>query len=231
MRVAALYDIHGNYPALDAVLAEVEREGVDAVVIGGDIAAGPPQPREVVERVRSLPNATCIRGNADRLFDDEFRDDAGLAWLLERIDDDQARWLAGLPFSAVLDDTLYVHATPQDDMTVVTEASTEEKLEGLLRDVAQPRVVAGHTHMQLERRVGETLFVNAGSVGRPYEAEPGAYWALLDGGDVELRRTAYDLEHAAELVRASGHPRAAELAEENVLQVPSRAEAIAVFGG
>ena len=59
MRVAALYDIHGNFPALEAVLAEVEREGVDAIVVGGDIAAGPPQPREVVELVRSLPNAHC----------------------------------------------------------------------------------------------------------------------------------------------------------------------------
>ena len=85
MRVAALYDIHGNLPALEAVLAEVEREGVDAIVIGGDIASGPPQPREVVELVRSLPNAHCIRGNADRLLDPEFADDEGLGWLLDRI--------------------------------------------------------------------------------------------------------------------------------------------------
>ena len=82
MRVAALYDIHGNLPALEAVLAEVEREGIDAIVIGGDIASGPPQPREVVELVRSLPSAHCIRGNADRLFDEEFAGDEGLAWLL-----------------------------------------------------------------------------------------------------------------------------------------------------
>src|ERR671929_972615 len=167
MRVAALYDIHGNLPALEAVLAEVEREGVDAIVIGGDIAAGPPQPREVVERVRSLPNAHCIRGNADRVFDGEFAGDQGLEWLLERLDDDQARWLAGLPFSTVLDDTLYVHATPQDDTTIVTEATADEKLAALLADVEHPRIVAGHTHMQLERRVGERLFVNAGSVGWP----------------------------------------------------------------
>ena len=72
MRVAALYDIHGNLPGLEAVLAEVEREGIDAIVFGGDIASGPPQPREVVELVRSLPNGHCIRGNADRLLDPEF---------------------------------------------------------------------------------------------------------------------------------------------------------------
>jgi putative phosphoesterase len=230
MRVAALYDIHGNLPALEAVLAEVEREGVDAIVIGGDIASGPPQPREVVELVRSLPNAHCIRGNADRLFDEEFAADEGLAWLLEQLGDEQARWLAELPFSVVLDDTLYVHATPLDDTTIVTELTTDEKLAGLLRDVEQPRVVAGHTHMQLERRVGERLFVNAGSVGWPYEGRTGAYWALLDEG-VELRRTDYDLEHAAELVHGSGHPRAEEIAAENILVSAPRAEALEVFGG
>ena len=230
MRVAALYDIHGNYPALEAVLAEVEREGVDAVVVGGDIASGPPQPREVVERVRSLPNAHCIRGNADRLFDDEFAGDEGLEWLLERLDREQAEWLAGLPFSVVLDDTLYVHATPVDDTTIVTELTTDEKLAALLSTVQQPRVVAGHTHMQLERRVGEQLFVNAGSVGWPYEGTPGAYWAILDEG-VELRHTDYDREHAAALVRACGHPRAEEIAAENILVSAPREEALAVFGG
>jgi hypothetical protein len=84
--------------------------------------------------------------------------------------------------------------------------------------------------MQLERRVGGRLFVNAGSVGWPYEGRPGAYWALL-GDDVELRRTDYDLERAAELVRRSGHPRAEDIAAENILASATRAEAIAVFGG
>jgi putative phosphoesterase len=230
MRVAALYDIHGNLPALEAVLAEAEREGVDAIVIGGDIASGPPQPREVVELVRSLPNAHCIRGNADRLFDEEFAGDEGLAWLLESLGDEQARWLAGLPFSVVLDETLYVHATPLDDTTIVTELTTDEKLAGLLHDVEQARVVAGHTHMQLERRVGDKLFVNAGSVGWPYEGRAGAYWAILDEG-VELRYTEYDRERAAELTRRSGHPRAEEIAAENILVSAPRAEALEVFGG
>jgi putative phosphoesterase len=231
MKVAALYDIHGNLPALEAVLADVEREGVDAIVVGGDIAAGPPQPREVVELVRSLPNAHCIQGNADRLDAPEFQGDEGLAWLLELLDPGQADWLIELPFSEVLEDTLYVHATPQDDETVITELTTDERLAELLAGVEQRRVVAGHTHMQLERRAGDVLFVNVGSVGRPYEARPGAYWALLEPDAVDLRRTEYDLERAAGLVRGSGHPLADELADENVLRVPTRAEALAVFGG
>jgi putative phosphoesterase len=230
LRVAALYDIHGNLPALEAVLVEVEREEVDAIVVGGDIASGPPQPREVVELVRSLPNAHTISGNADRLRDPEFAGEEGLGWLLDQLEGEQVEWLVSLPFSVVLDDTLYVHATPLDDTTIVTELTTDEKLAGLLRDVEQRRVVAGHTHMQLERRVGGKLFVNAGSVGWPYEGVPGAYWAILDDG-VELKHTDYDRERAAELVRGSGHPRAEEIAAENILVSAPRAEALDVFGG
>jgi putative phosphoesterase len=230
VRVAALYDIHGNLPALEAVLTEVEREGVDAIVVGGDIAGGPPQPREVVELVRSLPNAHCIRGNADRVRDAEYAGEEGLEWLLTQLDDEHVEWLVRLPFSVVLDDTLYVHATPLDDTTIVTERTTDEKLAGLLRDVEHRRVVAGHTHMQLERRVGQKLFVNAGSVGWPYEGTPGSYWAILDEG-VEFRHTDYDRERAAELVRASGHPRADEVAAENILASAPREEALEVFGG
>jgi putative phosphoesterase len=230
VRVAALYDIHGNLPALEAVLAEVEREGVDAIVVGGDIAGGPPQPREVIELVRSLPDAHCIRGNADRVRAPEHAGEEGLEWLLTQLDDEHVEWLECLPFSVVLDDTLYVHATPLDDTTIVTERTTDEKLAGLLRDVEQRRVVAGHTHMQLERRVGEKLFVNAGSVGWPYEGTPGSYWAILDEG-VELRHTDYDRERAAELVRGCGHPRADEVAAENIFASASREEALEVFGG
>ena len=108
MRVAALYDIHGNLPALEAVLADVEREGVDAIVIGGDIAGGPPQPREVIELVRSLPHAHCIRGNADRVRDPEHAGEEGLEWLLTQLGDEHVEWLVRLPFSVVLDETLYV---------------------------------------------------------------------------------------------------------------------------
>ena len=212
------------------MLAEVERERVDAIVIGGDIASGPPQPRQVVERVRSLPNGHCIRGNADRLRDGEYAGEEGVHWVLAQLDDEHVDWLEALPFSVVLDDTLYVHATPVDDTTIVTDLTTDEKLAGLLEGVEQCRVVAGHTHMQLERRVGERLFVNAGSVGWPYEGIPGSYWAILDEG-VELRHTDYDRERAAELVRGCGHPRADEIAAENIIASASREEALAVFGG
>jgi putative phosphoesterase len=231
VRAAALFDIHGNLPALEAVLADVEREEVDAIVFGGDIASGP-MPRETVELVRSLDDAVFVRGNADRLDSPSMTPDWEEArrWVKGQLGEDQVTWLANLDFSAVLDDTLYVHSNPQDDETIVTELTTDEKLAGLLTGVEQSRVVAGHTHMQLDRTVGSIRFVNAGSVGLAYEDEPGAYWAIVDE-EIDFRRTEFDRERAAAAVRATGHPMAEEWAAENVLVVPSRAEALATFGG
>ena len=230
MRVAALYDVHGNAPALEAVLAEVEREGVDRIVFGGDLASGP-LPKETVRLARSV-DALYVLGNADvlssRAMSPEWED--ARRWVGAQLEDEEIAWLAGFDFSAVIDDVLYVHATPQDNETVITELTSDERLSELLADVDQSTVVAGHTHMQLNRAVGAKRFVNAGSVGMPYEREPGAYWALI-GDEVELRRTEYDLERAAAAIRASGHPMADELAADNVMAVPTREEALAAFGG
>ncbi|MGH3028334.1 MAG: metallophosphoesterase family protein [Gaiellaceae bacterium] len=224
LRVAALYDLHGNLPALEAVLREVDREQVDKIVVGGDIAAGP-FPRETVELVRSL-GALCIRGNAD------WREGEWGAhqWVWDQLDAEAADWLRTLPGHAVLDGIFFCHATPHSDIEIVTSATTHDRLAEVLAGVRENVVVAGHTHMQQDRRARRWRFVNPGSVGRPYEDQPGAYWAIV-GDEVELRRTAYDFEAAAAATRASGHPRAYELAEENVLRVPSREEAIAAFGG
>ena len=233
MRVAALYDVHGNLPALEAVLADVEREGVDAILFGGDIASGP-MPRETVELVRSLDGAVFVRGNADRLDSPSMGPewDEARRWVEKQLDQEQIGWLASLDFSAVLDDTLYVHAAPQDDDTwpVITDLTTDDRLAELLEGVEQSRVVAGHTHMQLDRTVGSIRFVNAGSVGLPYEGKLGAYWAMLGRDEVELRRTELDAESAAAAIRTTGHPMRNEFAG-NMLAVPSREEALAVFGG
>jgi putative phosphoesterase len=230
LKVAALYDVHGNVPALEAVLGEVERMDVDLILFGGDIASGP-LPRETVELVRSLGNAAFVRGNADVLASPSTPDWDEVRWVEDQLTEEQVEWLANLPFSASIDDVLYVHAAPQDYETIITELTSDERLAELLDEVEEPLVVAGHTHMRLDRTIGPTRFVNPGSVGMPYEAEPGAYWAIVEGNEVEFRHTDYDRERAAERIRATGHPKAAELADENILTVPSREEALAVFGG
>jgi predicted phosphodiesterase len=239
VRVAALYDVHGNLPALEAVLAEVERCRADLIVVGGDVANGP-MPRECLERLRALGDrALFVRGNGDREIAVARSDgDADLwaartRWSAGELDEEQLEFLAGLPETQSvrvrgLGRVLFCHGSPRDDEEIVTALTTEERLAPMLGGVSEPTVVCGHTHVQFDRVVGETRVVNAGSVGMPYETRPGAYWALLDG-EVELRRTGYDFEAAAAAVRASGFPGADELAEENVLTTPGPTEATEHF--
>lgn len=238
MRVAALYDIHGNLPALDAVLAEVDESDADLVLVGGDVALGP-MPRETVERLLSLgTRARFIRGNCDREVAGSNSGSKGLwaersRWTAAQLTEEQRTLLAGLPTTAVVEvaglgPTLFCHATPRSDEEIVTRVTPEARLGEVLAGVEQDVVVCGHTHVQFDRSVGSVRLVNAGSVGMPYEGEPGAYWALL-GPDVELRRTQYDLEAAAAAVRASGFPGAEEHATENILVSASAEEATQFF--
>jgi putative phosphoesterase len=199
VRVAALYDIHGNLPALEAVLEEVD---TDLVVVGGDVAAGP-MPAETLALLGDLgERVRWIRGNADhepvRTAD----------WLSRHLSLDQLAFLRGLPERTVLNvhglgGVLFCHATPRSDEEIVTPGTPDDAFGEAFGGVAQEVVVCGHTHMQYDRRVGGTRVVNAGSVGFPYEERPGAYWALL-GPDVELRRTPYDPVEALARFRAIG---------------------------
>ena len=220
MRVAALYDVHGNVHALEAVLADLRREGIDAIVFGGDVLHGP-FPRETLELARSV-DATWIRGNCERQPAEP--DQPTGTWVFEQLPPEEWDRLAALPVSTELDGVCYCHATPTDDMPTITDATPDEELERLLAGTDAHLVVGGHTHMQQRRG----RYANAGSVGMPYEPAPGAYWAIVSG-DVEFRRTEYDLEAAAAAIRATSYPLAEELAAENVLAVPSRDEAIAAF--
>ncbi len=191
MRVAALYDIHGNLPALDAVLAEVD---ADVIVVGGDFVAGP-WPAETYERLRALDgDVRFIRGNADREVVEEEPGRAPpelMDFVRGRLSDDAFSFLRSLPLTETIGHVLFCHATPRNDEEIFTRVSPEESWREALDGVYADIVVCGHTHIQFDRRIGHIRLVNAGSIGMPYEREPGAYWALLDGDDVELRRTEY----------------------------------------
>jgi predicted phosphodiesterase len=214
VRVAALHDVHGVRIALEAVLAEVAREGVDTIVFGGDLFLGP-QPAETAELVRSV-DASLVRGNCDREPDD---------WTRSKLDEETLAWAQGWPLTVELDGVLYCHASPQDDMRpILTDASPAERFEQALDGIDQRLVVAGHTHMQFRRG----RWVNAGAVGWPYEDDVAAFWALVSD-DVEFRRTPYDVERAASELLDSGWPEAGTFVAENVLAAPSRAEATAHF--
>jgi putative phosphoesterase len=198
--VAALYDIHGNLPALEAVLAEVPADAT--IVVGGDVVAGGQQASEVLERLLALGDRVVwIRGNGDRELDPNEEGLAPAGALDEtraQLTDDQAAFLVGLPATATVDGVLYCHATPRNDVDIFTEETPEERLTPVFADVDADVVVCGHTHMQFDRVVGGTRIVNAGSVGMAYDEPPGAYWLL----DLEHRRTDYDGTPAASTSRA-----------------------------
>jgi len=221
VRIAALYDVHGMPHALDAVLAEVESDGFDAVLFGGDLIAGP-FPDVVVARARELRGARFVRGNAER--------EPG-PWDRARLGEDELRWLAEWPFTVSFDGVLYCHATPQDDKAITTVFTPDDALYATFGSVEERVVVIGHTHHQFAREAGEVRVVNAGSVGMPYEGEIAAFWAAVVDGEPSLRSTPFDVERAAADIRASGWPGAEEFVTENLLTAISRDEAARYFEG
>jgi predicted phosphodiesterase len=239
VRVAVLADIHGNLPALEAVLAEPDVAAADAVVLLGDIAVGP-MPAESLDLLASLgERAVWVHGNCERevvsAYDgeqvlgpngDSARDTASLLQSRHR------DLLDGLPLTVTLDieglgPALFCHATPRRDDEMVLVDSPLPVWRRALAGVVESVVVMGHTHMPFDRLVDGRRAVNPGSVGMSYGA-PGACWALL-GGSVQLRRTAYDVEAAAARIGAGGHREGVAWAQEYVVSPPSDAEALEVF--
>ena len=241
MRVAALYDIHGMVEPLEAVLRELEGEEVDAIVIGGDAISGP-QPSETFERLRAVETPShWIRGNGERALGPDGADavtagaeaEAALQFTASHFSENERQELAALPERLTLrldglGETLFCHASPRNDLDIVTPRTPDERFRALLDGVSQRVVVAGHTHMQLDRQVEGVRWVNPGSVGMPYEGEVAAFWALL-GPDVELRRTPFDVERSAHALLASGWPEAQSFVDENLRAAVSRDDAATLF--
>jgi putative phosphoesterase len=224
MRVAALYDVHGNLPALEAVLAEGDLAAADLVLVGGDTVTGP-FPRETLAALRELGERVAfVRGNCDRLPGE---------FAASRLPSDELAFLAQLPTTISLDvddlgATLFCHGSPRSDEEILTPLTPVERLGPILAGVREEVVVHGHTHVRYDRIVGERRVVDPGSVGMPYEDEPGAYWALF-GPDVELRCTQYDLEAAVERIATSDYPDAEAWAREYVYAVNDPDEASRYF--
>jgi predicted phosphodiesterase len=201
--IGLLYDMHGNLPALEAVLADAERAGARRFVLGGDYAAFGAWPRETVERLKRL-DAVWIRGNVDRWTVDpgdapEIMHPA-LALCRELLGEELALQLDSLPEQEVLDGVRYCHASPVSDMlSFLPEPADDE--EQLLQGVEEPRLVFGHTHLQFRREAANGVeLVNPGSVGIPLDGDRRAGWALV-GEELELRRVEYDWQASADAIR------------------------------
>ena len=242
MRVAALYDIHGNLPALEAVLEEVRRESVDAIVIGGDIFPGPLSIETLNLLLALNEPVRFLHGNCDRMVlelaeghdTDPIPADRRPAfdWFAKRLGPEHRSMLAGWPGTirlriAGIGEVFFCHATPRNDTDIFTRLTPEDRLRPVFENLGAEVVVCGHTHMQFERTIGGVRVVNAGSVGMPF-GRPGAYWVWL-GPDVQMRRTDYDLTAAAARVRVTHYPDAEEFASVNILQPPTEDTMLELF--
>jgi putative phosphoesterase len=242
MRVAAIYDIHGNLPALEAVLDDIRRTGVDRVVVGGDVVPGP-MPRETLARLLDLDMPVeFLVGNGDRAVAEEmaglepggvpaqFRD--LIRHSARELAPEHAQLISSWPKTVRIEmdglgGVLFCHATPRNDTEIFVRTTTDDRLRPVFEGVTAQLVVCGHTHMQFDRSVGDIRVVNAGSVGMPFQP-PGAYWLLL-GPDIQLQKTPYDLARAAAIIRATSYPQAEAFAAHNILQPPAEQQMLETF--
>lgn len=241
MEIAALYDIHGNLPALNAVLLDLEEIKPDLIIIGGDIISGP-MPKQTLKRILSLSDKIrFIRGNGDREVVTAFdrkplpstmseKGRQTTQWVADQLTRSHRDFLSELPETLTikvdgLGDILFCHATPRSDEEIFTPITTEERLTNIFADIQQNFVICGHTHIQFERQLGNIRILNAGSVGMPFADEPGAYWLLICSKGYEFRRTTYDIKSAAKEIIESKDPQGNEFVENNLLNIPTAKEA------
>lgn len=235
MRYAVLGDLHANLTALEAVLTDLEGEGVDALLSVGDVVGYGAAPREVIQLVREL-RVTVVKGNHDaavtgeldaRWFNPFARE--AVDWTVAELDREERRWLAELPLVAHLEHCSVAHGTPHAPERYDYVQSTEDA-DPSLDELEEPLCFVGHTHVPVTilrlveqpERTSYTLddhvdlsesavaLVNVGSVGQPRDEDPRAAYGVFDSDRAEfvLRRVEYDVEREAARIRAAGLPEA-----------------------
>jgi putative phosphoesterase len=228
--VALVSDIHGNLPALEAVVADVQRRGVDRVVHGGDLPLGGCHPAEVIDLIRELGWPGVV-GNTDELLwrpeqrAVQERRAPGLRALLnllfdawapatrELIGDERLEWLRCLPHEHREGDLVVLHASPGDLWRAPAADADEADLVATYARCHARTVVYGHTHQPYVRRAEALMIANSGSVGSPFDGDPRASYLIWGSSGLEIVRVEYDIEREVSLLQASGYPDARRIAE------------------
>jgi predicted phosphodiesterase len=217
MPLAILYDVHGNLPALEAVLEDAGDRGATRFVLGGDYALFGPYPRETVERLQALgEDATWIRGNVDRWTahpadaPDDPLPQSAIAACREQLGPRLTDELGALPEQHVTEDTRFCHASPISDLrSFLPEPGPDEQ--ELLGGITEARLIFGHTHLPFSRIAqGGIELINPGSVGIPLDGDTRAAYALVDDttNQIEQRRVEYDAAASAAALRERFAPAA-----------------------
>lgn len=233
-KVAAIYDLHGNLPALEAVIKDIHQEKVDCIIMGGDIVPGPMPyetlsyllscdiPIEFIQGNGEVDALAEIRGIGANRVPKEFRE--VVKWsakqLQAKYEQVLSSWKKNVQVSIEgLGEVLFCHATPRDDNEIFTRLTSEDKLLPIFSKLNVDIVVCGHTHMQFDRMIGEVRVINAGSVGMPF-GKQGADWLLL-GSDIKFCHTSYNLKEAIERILLTEYPQAQEFVDKYIIEPPS----------
>lgn len=219
MRIAIVSDIHGNLPALEAVLADLDEVRPNLVVQGGDLALGGPHPVEVVDRIREL-GWSGVLGNTDAVLagGPAIPEQAGgfVAQAAARSQDmlgpERVAWLTGQPMEWRGEGIALVHAIPGDCWANVQHDASDERLRETYGPLGMPIAVYGHIHHAYVRHLDGLTVVNSGSISLSLDGDVRATYAVIDDGHIEHRRVSYDLERVVADLIAMDYPNAATYA-------------------
>lgn len=221
-RIAVIADIHGNVPALEAVLGDLASQQVDEVLVGGDLVGRGPQGSRVVRRIRELGLESIGGNHEDYLLTfrrgevppewHEAEEWAASRWMAAELSSDDAAYIAELPFAITRPGLRLVHGTPRSNREGIGPWTGEQQLASYLGEVPEPVLVCAHTHRALVLETEGRLVVNVGSVGLPFNRDQRAQYAIFtadaggagEGWTVELRQVAYDLGRIFEIYESSG---------------------------
>jgi predicted phosphodiesterase len=218
MRLAVIADIHSNAPALEAVLADIDAQGVDEIIVAGDAINGGPFPREVLDILYGRKLRGVLGNHEQYVRDVSQARDTGLFsktrwgtvhWTLEQLAASDVAYLDALPVDIQIGDLLIVHASPDDIYNGVKADTPESFIEQHFGGVRRPYVLTAHTHVPFIRRWNHLTLINPGSVGMPLDGNPAAGYAILtrDNGRfaVEQRRIPYDTRLVEQAAQARGY--------------------------
>lgn len=218
MRIAVISDIHSNYDALQAVLADIGN--YDALVCLGDLVGYGAQPNEVVSKIRSLRPGTIVMGNHDYAVStgdtSSFVQHAvqAVEWTRREISPDNLRYISSLRSKAIfVADGVKIalaHGSPRDPLNeYVYPSAPDFIMRSLVEQSGGDQLMLGHTHVPFEFRLGSILIGNPGSVGQPRDGDPKASYAILEPSEttLQIHRIAYDIDNAANKIVARGLPR------------------------
>lgn len=233
MKIAALYDIHGNAPALKAVLEKLNALKPDLIVLGGDLLSGPLPlaTLALIEQLKHQFSVTAVLGNNDQDILDikqgknlNLSDNAKqqMIWTANQLNASQLNWLNQFPLTKTIGNLFFCHAVEKDNHTIFTPHNRQAQIQALFSGVSVPTIICGHTHLQFHLRLdnGQEIF-NAGSVGMPFADQAGAQWLWIDGDTFQFKQTPIDQNATSECIAKSQFPFVNQFIDQHVYHTVS----------